>query len=159
MKLTGCLPLCSFQNILWGRMYELHFFKSTCYSLDQCQLCERGSRVPYFLKRFRDLCVNGQKGLRLLLVVTGGGVWAPLFFCDGCILVCLFSFIHKEKKFSTDQAASFLFPRKVQAAPVRTAHLFGFRSARSQLLDFRQHQRWNIAGAWSQLEVQIFYIV
>jgi len=53
-------------------MYDLHFFKSTCYTLDQCHLCERGNRVPYFLKCFRDLCVNGQKGLRLFLIVTRG---------------------------------------------------------------------------------------
>lgn len=62
-------------------MYDLHFFKSTCYTLDQCHLCERGNRVPYFLKRFRDLCVNGQKGLCLLFNVTRGGhVNTPPFF-------------------------------------------------------------------------------
>ena len=47
--------------------------------LDQCHLCERGNRVPYFLKRFRDLCVNGRKGLRLLGVMRVGA-YVHLFF-------------------------------------------------------------------------------
>jgi hypothetical protein len=74
--------------------------------IDQCHLCERGNRVPYFLKCFRDLCVNGQKGLRLLLVTRvgwGGRMNNPLFFCVGCILVvCLLLYIRKKKFLLTE---------------------------------------------------------
>ena len=64
-------------------MYDSHFFKSTCYTLDQCHLCERGNRVPYFLKRFRNLCVwMDKRGYAPSSLLQGGGghVSTPFFF-------------------------------------------------------------------------------
>jgi len=92
----------------------LHFLKSTCYTLDQCHLCERGNHVPYFLKRFRDSCVNGQKGLCLLLSLTRKEhISTPFFLCDGCILVvCLLLYI--KKKFLLTKLLVFFTLEKIE---------------------------------------------
>jgi hypothetical protein len=66
---------------MWGRMYELKLFKSKWYNLEKCNMCESGNSVKYFLKCFSDLCVNGKKGLSILIIVKRGEeMWKKYFF-------------------------------------------------------------------------------
>lgn len=88
MKLTGCLPLCSFQRFCEAGCKDWHFLEYLLY-LDQCHLYECGNRVPYFLKCF-VICVLMDKGVMSPPQCFKRAYMHSIFFCDGCILVVFF---------------------------------------------------------------------